>query len=78
MELVKHSPSSGIYAATPDYIHAMEVRNPARFLFVSGTMGLDAQGVLRAAIYQPNSISSGQTCGRSLQMPTWTLAISCG
>lgn len=44
MELVKHSPSSGIYAATPDYIHAMEVRNPARFLFVSGTMGLDAQG----------------------------------
>ncbi|GAA3057719.1 RidA family protein [Rhizobium viscosum] len=44
MKLVKHSPSSGIYAATSDYIHAMEVRNPARFLFVSGTMGLDAAG----------------------------------
>ncbi|MBB3562096.1 enamine deaminase RidA (YjgF/YER057c/UK114 family) [Rhizobium sp. BK512] len=44
MELVKHSPSAGIYAATSDYIHAMEVRNPTRFLFVSGTMGLDAEG----------------------------------
>lgn len=42
MKLVNHCPSCGIYAATSDYIHAMEVRNPARFLFVSGTMGLDA------------------------------------
>src|SRR3546814_12040824 len=34
-----------IYAATPDYIHAMEVRNPSRLLYVSGTMGLDGRGV---------------------------------
>lgn len=44
MELMKHSPSGDIYATTSDYIHAMEVRNPTRFLFVSGTMGLDAEG----------------------------------
>ncbi|MBB3311622.1 enamine deaminase RidA (YjgF/YER057c/UK114 family) [Rhizobium sp. BK196] len=45
MELVKHNPSRGIYAATSDYIHAIEVRHPVRFLFVSGTMGLDAECV---------------------------------
>ena len=33
-----------IYAATPDYTHAAEVRAPQRFLFTSGTMGLDAAG----------------------------------
>jgi 2-iminobutanoate/2-iminopropanoate deaminase len=33
-----------IYTATPDYAHAAEVRTPERFLFTSGTMGLDAAG----------------------------------
>ena len=33
-----------LYAATPDYTHAAEVRDPHRLLFVSGTMGLDAAG----------------------------------
>ena len=39
-------PSSphGVYAATPDYAHALEVRDPRRLLFVAGTMGLDAAG----------------------------------
>ncbi|WP_422375814.1 RidA family protein [Roseibium sp.] len=37
-------PVDGIYAATPDYVHALEVRNPDRFLFVSGTMGLEPCG----------------------------------
>jgi enamine deaminase RidA (YjgF/YER057c/UK114 family) len=45
MKTVIHNPTSGIYAATPDYVHALEVRNPERMLFVAGTMGLDAQGV---------------------------------
>jgi 2-iminobutanoate/2-iminopropanoate deaminase len=44
METLKHNPK-GIYPATPDYAHALEVRNPNRFLYVSGTMGLDEQGV---------------------------------
>ena len=39
------NPVDGIYPATSDYVHAMEVIDPKRFLFVSGTMGLDAQGV---------------------------------
>ena len=38
------NPSSGIYAATEDYVHAMEVVGAQRLLFVSGTMGLDESG----------------------------------
>lgn len=45
METVVRNPRSGVYPATPDYIHALEVRSPGRFLFVSGTMGLDTSGV---------------------------------
>ncbi|TAJ33956.1 MAG: RidA family protein [Reyranella sp.] len=45
METIVRNPTAGIYAATPDYVHALEVRNPGRFLYVSGTMGLDAEGV---------------------------------
>jgi len=42
--MLARAPIEGVYAATPDYVHAMEVSNPSRFLFVSGTMGLDADG----------------------------------
>lgn len=45
METIVRNPATGIYAATPDYVHALEVRDPRRFLYVSGTMGLDTQGV---------------------------------
>lgn len=44
MQMIVHDPSDGVYATTPDYAHAMEVREPQRLLFVSGTMGLDAAG----------------------------------
>ncbi|AWS45163.1 RidA family protein [Streptosporangium sp. 'caverna'] len=45
MEIVTHSPTEGVYAATGDYVHASEVRNAERLLFVAGTMGLDPAGV---------------------------------
>ncbi|OFX00613.1 MAG: enamine deaminase RidA [Alphaproteobacteria bacterium RIFCSPHIGHO2_12_FULL_66_14] len=45
METITRNPTAGIYAATLDYVHALEVRNPTRFLYVSGTMGLDERGV---------------------------------
>jgi 2-iminobutanoate/2-iminopropanoate deaminase len=45
METVRHNPTEGIYAARSDYVHALEVRDPGRLLYVSGTMGLDATGV---------------------------------
>ncbi|MBB3162506.1 RidA family protein [Rhizobium laguerreae] len=48
MEMIAHNPADGIYAASPDYIHALEVRHPSRLLFVSGTMGLDQQGMAAA------------------------------
>ncbi|MEU7220512.1 RidA family protein [Nocardia iowensis] len=44
MELRQHNPTQGIYAATDDYVHAMEVRGAERLLFISGTMGLDPDG----------------------------------
>lgn len=40
MELRTVNPADGVYPATDDYVHAMEVAGPARLLFVSGTMGL--------------------------------------
>lgn len=43
-EIIAHNPTDGVYAATPDYIHALEVRGAARMLFVAGTMGLDTEG----------------------------------
>jgi 2-iminobutanoate/2-iminopropanoate deaminase len=50
MELIRHNPTVGVYPATPDYVHALEVRNPSRFLYVSGTMGLDPRGVAGATL----------------------------
>lgn len=38
------NPTDGIYQATADYVHAMEVTDVRRLLFVSGTMGLDLAG----------------------------------
>lgn len=45
MQLIVRNPTQGIYPATSDYVHAMEVREPKRFLYVAGTMGLDEHGV---------------------------------
>jgi 2-iminobutanoate/2-iminopropanoate deaminase len=42
MQTIVHDPIAGVYAPTPDYVHALEVRDPRRLLFVAGTMGLDA------------------------------------
>lgn len=38
------NPTDGVYPTTPDYVHAIEVSGIQRFLFISGTMGLDARG----------------------------------
>lgn len=50
MQMIPHNPSHGIYPATSDYAHAMEVVAPQRLLFVSGTMGLDEAGKPGAAL----------------------------
>ena len=44
MRTIVRNPTTGIYPASDDYVHAIEVENPARLLFVAGTMGLDASG----------------------------------
>jgi enamine deaminase RidA (YjgF/YER057c/UK114 family) len=44
MQSIPRNPTDGVYAATPDYVHAMEVVGAQRLLFVSGTMGLDEDG----------------------------------
>lgn len=44
MKSIVRNPVEGVYPATADYVHAMEVNNAERLLFVSGTMGLDGDG----------------------------------
>ncbi|MFE0155676.1 RidA family protein [Nonomuraea sp. NPDC059007] len=44
MEIKTVNPERGVYSATGDYVHAVEVRGAERLLFVAGTMGLDADG----------------------------------
>lgn len=39
-----------IYSSTPDYAHSAELRDPRRLVFVSGTMGLDAEGEAPATL----------------------------
>jgi enamine deaminase RidA (YjgF/YER057c/UK114 family) len=50
VETRTHIPTSGIYPATSDYAHAIEVRNPTRLLFVAGTMGLSPDGTPGATL----------------------------
>jgi 2-iminobutanoate/2-iminopropanoate deaminase len=45
-----HDPVVGVYSATSDYAHAVEVRGARRLLFASGTMGLDPAGVPGASL----------------------------
>jgi len=50
MQTVPHDPTEGVYATSDDYVHALEVRDPQRLLFVAGTMGLDADGAPGATL----------------------------
>lgn len=50
MELIPRNPSNAVYAATNDYMHALEVRGADRLLFVSGTMGIDPTGKLGSTL----------------------------
>jgi hypothetical protein len=40
VEAIPHNPSDGVYAATDDYVHGIEVRGAERLLLIAGTMGL--------------------------------------
>ena len=50
MEAIPRNPVDGVYPATGDYAHAIELRGPERLVFVAGTMGLDPQGVPGATL----------------------------
>ncbi len=50
MQSVVHNPTEGVYTPTDDYVHALEVRDPTRLLFVAGSMGLDTAGVPPATL----------------------------
>jgi 2-iminobutanoate/2-iminopropanoate deaminase len=45
VQTIVHNPTDGVYAPTDDYVHALEVRDHGRLLFVAGTIGLDEAGV---------------------------------
>ena len=50
MDIITHDPVDGVYAATPDYAHAVELRGAERLLLASGTMGLDPAGAPGASL----------------------------
>lgn len=50
MQTTVHNPVDGVYRATGDYVHALEVRGAERLLFISGTMGLDPTGAAGATL----------------------------
>lgn len=50
IQTIAHTPTDGVYAPVADYVHAMEVRDAGRLLFVAGTMGLDPEGVPGATL----------------------------
>ena len=52
METLTHDTAGDVYAATPDYIHAIELRGAQRLLFTSGTMGLDHAGAAGDSLAQ--------------------------
>ncbi|MCR9215455.1 MAG: RidA family protein [Proteobacteria bacterium] len=52
MKLVAHDPTEGIFPTTEDYIHGLEVQQPERFLFVSGTIGLDENSAAGKSVEQ--------------------------
>ena len=52
MKMIVRNPTQGVYPATSDYVHAMEVREPKRFLYVAGTMGLDEHGIAGKTLAQ--------------------------
>lgn len=56
MLTVPRNPRDGIYPATDDYVHAMEVSGATRLLFVSGTMGLDVDGQAPEALEEQLSL----------------------
>ena len=44
MEIIPRNPTEGVYPPAGAYVHAVEVRDAERLLFVAGTMGLDSTG----------------------------------
>lgn len=50
MQTITHARADGVYAATPDYAHAVELRGAQRLLLTSGTMGLDPAGAAATSL----------------------------
>jgi len=52
VEIIVRDPTGGVYPTDGDWVHAVEVRGATRTLYVSGTMGLDAQGAAGATLQE--------------------------
>ena len=67
MKMIVRNPTLGIYPASSDYVHAMEVQEPARFLYVAGTMGLDERGIAYVHLAALGTPKEGRLAARSGQ-----------
>jgi len=50
MKSIGIDPGEGVYATTDDYVHGLKLSSFDHLLFVSGTMGLDKNGVAPPAL----------------------------
>jgi len=51
MDKISSDPGHRVYSTGGDYLHGLEIRKPRRWLFVSGTMGLDGAGTPGASLH---------------------------
>ena len=77
MHITPINPAHEIYPATADYVHAMQVTAPTRWLFISGTMGL-ANDSRAAATLDEQLALIWHNIQRILQEGRWPPTISCG
>ena len=76
MQPIAHDPADGIYAATPDYIHALEVRDAVALAVRPGSIGPRRRR--RAARGARGAARTGVAdCARSSPPPEWASSTSC-
>ena len=64
MDAVIHNPGKGIYPATPDYVHLVEVRKPNRLVYVSAAIlasaAMTVSNIIRVTSYLRDSAYADQ------------------
>lgn len=78
METITRNPTKGIYAATPDYAHALEMRHPSRFLYVTSYLRdpayVEANQTARVAALKGRAVPATAIVVQTL-VPEWLVEL---